>query len=241
VLWGIGTFATPDGAVAFPVSAADHEADTAAAGRALDAMGVGAGDRVLVVGLVSECAHLVPFHEALRARGAILSGSDATPFDAARTAKLVGQLGVRAVLGVNAAVLDGLVGDGVDPAVALGPVPLVAARPDAVARLRAAGLAPLVWAHAGPAVAVECAPGAGAHVDEQQWEVDVDDGEVVVGVRGTRALEGGPFRTGIRAALERTPCACGRSDVRLVGVGLIGTALDGTALNGTGPDRMAQR
>jgi len=224
LLWGVGTFATPEGAVAFPVSAADHEADTAAAGRALDSLAIAAGDRVLVVGLVSECAHLVPFHEALRDRGAILSGADATPFDAPRTAKLVGQLGVRAVLGVNAAVLDGLESEGIDPAAVLAPVPIVAARPDAVARLRAAGLAPLVWAHAGPAVAVECAPGAGAHVDEQQWVLDVEDGQLVVGVRATRALDHGPFRTGLRASLDRTPCACGRADVRLVGVGLIGMA-----------------
>ena len=227
VLWGVGTFTTPEGAVAFPVSATDHAADIAAAGRALDSLAIGAGDRVLVVGLVSECAHLVPFHEALRLRGAILSGADATPFDASRTAKLVAQLGVRAVLGIDGAVLDGWEIEGLDAGAVLAGVPIVGARPDAVGRLRGAGLTPRVWAHVGPAVAVECGPGTGAHVDEQEWEVDVEDGQVVVGVRATRALDGGPFRTGLRAVIDRTPCACGRADARLVGVGLIGTAVIG--------------
>src|SRR5579862_4121515 len=124
-LWGVGTF----GGVDFPVSAEDFEADTGAAGRALDSLGIGAGDRVLIVGLVSECAHLVPFHAALRDRGAILSGADATVFDAPRTAKLTRQLGVRAVLGVNGPVLDGLDAEGFDLLEVFGTVPVVGARP----------------------------------------------------------------------------------------------------------------
>jgi hypothetical protein len=212
-LWGIGTF---DG-VDFPVSPADFEADTAAAGRALDSLGISSGDRVLVIGVVSECAHLVPFHEALRQLGAILSGADATVFDAPRTAKLTRQLGARAVLAVNGAVVDGLVAEGFDLAEVFGSVPVVAARPDAVGRLRDAGVAPVVWAHLGPAVAVECAPGRGAHVDEVVWEVTERDGEVFVAPRSRRALTTGP-RAVAAASLERGPCAGGRGDVRVMGL-----------------------
>lgn len=215
-LWGIGTFATADGATPFPVSAADHEADVAAAGRALDSLGIGRGDRVLVVGLVSECVQLVPFHEALRRRGAILSGADATPFDAPRTAKLARQLEARAVLAVNGAVIDGLLSEGFDLADVFGAVPLVGARPDAVGRLRAAGVQPVVWAHVGPAVAVECRPRAGAHVDEALWDVTEQDGTIVIAARSPRAIAAGPYQTGVRAALERGLCPCGRSDVRLL-------------------------
>ena len=218
-LWGIGTFDAVGGPVPFPVTAEDMAADTAAAARALDSLGIGRADRVLIVGLVSECAHLVPFHEALRARGAVLSGADATPFDASRTAKLARQLDVRAVVALNAAVLDGLAVDGVDLGGVFGPVPLVGARPDAVERLRAAGVEPVVWAHVGPAVAVECRPGAGAHVDEAVWEVGEDDGAVVITPRAPRALPAGPYRTGVRATLARDRCSCGRSDVRLLGLG----------------------
>jgi hypothetical protein len=218
-LWGIGTFATADGATPFPVSAADHEADVAAAGRALDSLGIGRGDRVLVVGLVSECVQLVPFHEALRRRGAILSGADATPFDAPRTAKLARQLEARAVLAVNGAVVDGLVSEGFDLASVFGAVPLVAARPDAVGRLSAAGVDPVVWAHVGPAVAVECRPGAGAHVDEALWDVTEEDGTIVIVARTPRAIAAGPYQTGVRATLTRGQCACGRSDVRLLDLG----------------------
>ncbi|HZQ59393.1 MAG TPA: hypothetical protein VFA84_15240 [Acidimicrobiales bacterium] len=212
-LWGIGTF---DG-VDFPVSPADFEADTAAARRALDSLGISSGDRVLVIGVVSECAHLVPFHEALRQRGAILSGADATVFDAPRTAKLTRQLGARAVLAVNGAVVDGLAAEGFDLAEVFGSVPVVAARPDAVGRLRDAGVAPVVWAHLGPAVAVECAPGRGAHVDEVVWEVTEREGGVFVAPRSARALATGPCAVAA-ASLERGPCACGRGDVRVMGL-----------------------
>jgi hypothetical protein len=213
VLWGIGTFDGTD----FPVSQADFESDTAAAGRALDSLGISSGDRVLVVGVVSECAHLVPFHEALRQRGAILSGADATVFDAPRTAKLTRQLGVRAVLALNGAVVDGLVAEGFDLAEVFGTVPAVAARPEAIGRLRDAGVAAVLWAHVGPAVAVECAPGRGAHVDETTWDVSARDGQVFVTPRSPRALPAQAYGAA-DGLLERGPCACGRNDVRVTGL-----------------------
>jgi hypothetical protein len=216
-LWGVGTFLSAGAPVDLPVSPEDFIADTAAAGRALGSLGIGAGDRVLIVGLVSECAHLVPFHEALRARGAILSGADATVFDASRTAKLTRQLGVRAVLALNGAVLDGLVAEGVDLLDVFGTVPVVAARPDAVARLRDAGVAPVVWAHVGPAVAVECAPGRGAHVDDAVWEVDAREEGVVLSPRSARALAPGPYPIDA-ADVARGACECGRTGPRLLGL-----------------------
>ncbi len=216
-LWGVGTFTSSGAPADLPVSPADFAADTAAAGRALDSLGIGPGDRVLIVGLVSECAHLVPFHEALRARGAILSGADATVFDASRTAKLTRQLGVRAVLGVNGPVLDGLVAEGCDLLDVFGTVPVVGARPDAVGRLRDAGAAPVVWAHVGPTVAVECAPGRGAHVDEATWEVHADGGEVLLSPRSPRALPPGPYAVAT-GTVVRGACACGRADARILGL-----------------------
>ncbi|HVM65872.1 MAG TPA: hypothetical protein VMU14_13490, partial [Acidimicrobiales bacterium] len=210
-LWGVGTFVSAGEPVDLPVAPEDFAADTAAAGRALASLGIGPGDRVLIVGLVSECAHLVPFHAALRARGAILSGADATIFDAPRTAKLTRQLGVRAVLGVNGAVLDGLVAEGTDLLDVFGTVPIVGARPDAVARLRDAGVAPVLWAHVGPTVAVECAPGRGAHVDEAVWEVAARDGAVALSPRAPRALPPGPYPVGA-AGVARGACPCGRAD-----------------------------
>ena len=216
-LWGVGTFVSEGAAVDLPVAPADFEADTAAAGRALGSLGIGAGDRVLIVGLVSECAHLVPFHAALRRCGAILSGADATVFDAPRTAKLTRQLGARAVLGVNGAVLDGLEAEGFDLAEVFGAAPVVGARPDAAARLRGAGVTPVVWAHVGPTVAVECAPGRGAHVDDVLWEVSTRDGAVMIAPRAPRALPPGPYVIG-SAEVERGACPCGRAGARLVGL-----------------------
>jgi len=215
VLWGVGQFPDGHGRMPYPVSAADIEADTRGAGRALASLGVGRGHTVLFVSLVSEIVQTVPFHDALGQVGGICSAADATIFDAPRTAKLVRQLHPRAVVGVNGDVLDGLEQEGFDLADAFAGVPVLAAHPGAAARLQAAGLTPRVWAFLGPAVAVECEPGAGAHVDEAIWSVDDEGGEIVVIPVGQRAIGAGRYRTGALGAIVRDRCACGRGDPRV--------------------------
>jgi len=214
-LWGVGQFFDGTRRVPYPVTAADIEADTAAAGRALASLGIGRGHTVLFVSLVSEIVQTVPFHDALSQLGGICSAADATTFDAPRTPKLVRQLHPRAVFGVNGDVLDGLEQEGLDLSEAFAGVPVLGAHPGAMARLAAAGAAPLVWAFFGPAVGVECAPGAGAHVDEAIWTVDVDDGEIVIAPRRQRAISSARYRTGATGELERGRCRCGRVDVRV--------------------------
>jgi hypothetical protein len=214
-LWGVGQFAEGGHRVPYPVSAADIEADTRAAGRALGSLGIGRGHTVLFVSLVSEIVQVVPFHDALGRFGGICSAADATPFDATRTAKLVGQLHPRAVLGVNVDVLDGLEQAGFDLADAFAGVPVLGAHPGAAVRLEGAGLAPRIWAFLGPAVGVECEPGVGAHIDESVWIVDDEDGEVVVAPRAERAIGPARHRTGVRGPVVRGPCRCGRADARV--------------------------
>ena len=214
-LWGIGQFTEGGRRVAYPVSAVDIEADTLAAGRALASLGIGRGHTVLFVSLVSEIVQVVPFHDALGRLGGICSAADATPFDASRTAKLVGQLHPRAVLGVNVDVLDGLEQGGFDLADAFAGVPVLGAHPGAATRLEGAGLAPRIWAFLGPAVGVECEPGAGAHVDEAIWIVEDEEGEIVVGPRAERAIGPARYRTGVRGSVARERCGCGRADVRV--------------------------
>jgi len=214
-LWGVGQFAEGERRVPYPVSASDIEADTSAAGRALASLGIGRGHTVLFVSLVSEIVQTVPFHDAVTALGGICSAADATSFDAPRTPKLVRQLRPQAVLGINVDVLDGLEQEGFDLAEAFAGVPVLGAHPPAAARLEAAGLAPRIWAFLGPAVGVECRPGAGAHVDEAIWIVDDDHGEVVVAPRGRRAIGAGPYRTGATGGVARGRCDCGRPDVRV--------------------------
>ena len=62
VLWGVGTFATSDGAVAFPVSAADHAADTAgllAVYTTLDTKLVTSPEAIELTGLVAGASVLL--------------------------------------------------------------------------------------------------------------------------------------------------------------------------------------
>ena len=93
--------------------------------------------------LLSQTIHVTPFEQAAGLVGARYSSADATPFDAFRTASLVRQLSPAVVLGVDAAVLDGLAELERPLDEVFAPVrTVVTADADAFARLTEAGLAP---------------------------------------------------------------------------------------------------
>lgn len=207
-LWGVSRFLVGDQAVTWELSQAEIQADVAAARRFLQALGVRAGDRVLFLAKLPEAPYFWPLELALLAQGGQLSSADATPFDAYRSAMFLRTLSFRAVIGIDAAVLDGLEAQGADPVALLSPVPSVLARPDAVARLEAAGLRPLRMCFLGPALALEAWPGAGPAVDPELWELASEGGEVLVTSRIARAMRFERQRTGVRAAIERAGGRC---------------------------------
>jgi len=139
-----------------------------------------------------------------------------------RGGRVLGLCGGYQMLGRKIADPDGIEGppgqaEGLGLLDVFGAVPVVGARPDAIGRLRDAGVAPVVWAHVGPTVAVECAPGRGAHVDEAVWEVGSRDGAVVLSPRSPRALPPGPYPI-TAGEVVRGACPCGRADARLLGL-----------------------
>jgi hypothetical protein len=216
-LWGIGRLAGDGGdGPPFRVSGDDVRQDFKAGIAMLKSLGVDAGDHVLIVSMLSEAAQVGPIELACGRLGVRYSSADAQQFDAHRTATLVRQVEPKAVLGVNRAVLDGLTESAIDPVELFGPVPLVAARSDAIDAVPGS----VWWLPVGPAIAAGCTTGrgAGAHLDESEWRADLDaDSQVLItNVRPERATTLDRWPTGVRAAIDTAPCACGRADRRLV-------------------------
>jgi hypothetical protein len=185
--WGVGCYDDGTARVVWEISHEEIRRDIDAAQRALRTLGVGPGEPALFCSMLSEAGQFWPLVVGAMLVGAQLSCADATEADAARVAMFTRQLRYRAVVGVDDAVLDGLDGLGLAYGDVFGRVPVVAARPGAYERLRAAGLAPHRFVLCGPAVAVAAGPDAPAHVDPDEWVLGADGTRIVVTSRRERA------------------------------------------------------
>jgi hypothetical protein len=212
-LWAIGRD-HPDGRPAdFPISWADWERDTAWASTVLAQHGVGAGTAVLIVGGMAESPWFDPFETAVLRRGGHYSIGEVLPFDAFRSGLYASRLGVELVFGINRAVAEGL-GDKL-LVESLGGVRTILARPDAVPILRAGGLSALTVSRLGPALAVECPTGSGAHLNGAEWAVESAAGDLLLTTVGPRAHRIDRERAGVRGTVRDDPCPCGRPDPRV--------------------------
>ncbi|HEX4490655.1 MAG TPA: hypothetical protein VH914_05550 [Acidimicrobiia bacterium] len=201
-LWGIGRYEGPDGPVTWEISHDEIGRDLGAAPAALARLGVGAGGRVLHCSLLSEAGHFFPLVIGTMLAGAQVSQADATRGDATRVAMFLRMLHYDAVLGVNAAILDGLDELGVAYAEAFSDVGAVCARPDAIARLAVEGIDAHGFALCGPAVAIAAAPGAPALVhDTAEWELGSVDGRITVTNLRARATEFRGTATAVRGSV----------------------------------------
>jgi phenylacetate-coenzyme A ligase PaaK-like adenylate-forming protein len=216
-VWGVGRLLVDGAVTPWPVSQSDIDDEAQAAVGHLVSLGVGAGDVVVIVALLSEAIHAVPLEKAAGRLDALYSSADATEMDAPRTEYLINQLRPRAVVGVNRAVIRGLRERGREPADVFAVVPAVVTADDAAWRaLVDAGLAPRRWAKVGPTGALECAQRSGLHLDGERWDVGVVDGEIVVTNRAARLTPCARLRTGVAGSIADDPCPCGRPGPRLV-------------------------
>jgi hypothetical protein len=209
-LWGIGWYPTRTGFAAYPARTDDITAAARAAAVTLSGLALAAGDIVVYCGRASESVQFAPFERATNQLGATYTCVDAARFDGRRLGAVVTLFKPSAVLGVDDQLLLGLADASVDVAAALSTVARVAARPLAREMLRAAGLDPLLWLHAGPAVAVECDHRAGAHL-QARWAPETRDGSLWLATG-----DGTNIDTGISAAVHAGRCACGDDSPRLV-------------------------
>jgi hypothetical protein len=201
-LWAVGCYAGPDGLVTWEISHDEIERDLGSAPRALAALGVGAGGRVLHCSLLTEAGQFFPLVIGTMLVGAQLSCADATSGDAQRVAMFLRLLDYDAVLGVNAAILDGLDELDIAYADAFARARIVCARPDALTRLRAAGITPHAFVLCGPAVAIAPAPDALAVVaDPGEWELGSHEGRITVTNLRRRATDFRATVTAVRGAV----------------------------------------
>jgi hypothetical protein len=215
-LWGISEIATLDGPQSFAMSFDDFEADVVSAGDILESLGVARGDSLLAVSTFAESGMYTPLFEAAWRRGIIVSCAEATASDAYRVALLIRVLPrLRAVVGINDAVLDGLAAAEQGISSVFAGEAVVAASPGAWARLRAAGVASRLSVHLGPALGVECAEGAGAHI-ATAWRIDSDvDGVLTIHSAAERACGPQRWQAEGRWSLVAQHCACGRTTPRV--------------------------
>ena len=171
---------------------------------------------VLVTAQFDELAQLLGAERAIMSYGMVAVSADSTPWDAGRVESILRRFKLVAALGISEATLDGLERMGFNP-VQLFHGLVIWARPGAYERLQGKpGLKVYRWMEIGPAVAVECSAGAGAHIDRFEWDLAIEDDELVLSSRLERSQAFDGYRTGLKARILRGTCQCGNTDPRIL-------------------------
>lgn len=216
-VWGVGRVTVAGEMVPWPVSQADVEDETRSHVATMRRLGVGEGDVVVICSLLSEAIHVFPLEQAANAVGARYSSTDATEFDAFRTAAMIQQVSPVAVIGVNRDVVTGLQNLGRELREVFEPVRVVVTTDDpAHDALEAAGVAPRRWHKLGPISAFECDRRDGAHVDAQRVRIHASsDGGLFVTTAVERLTRCVDFATGLHGEVVDDACPCGSRDPRV--------------------------
>jgi len=203
------------GPVDVDVTWAELARDAVWATERMRALGLERGHRVLLTFSGFEGPWFQPVLEAFRTLGVVYATAEAMGWDHNRTFVFHRELDLHAVLGLSADTLEGLSGQAM-----LGKLfadtPVVQARPAAARRLRAAGIPAGVLTPLGPALAVECAERAGAHVNAAEWRVDERDGGLVLTPEPGRAPGLAEIPLDEPGQVVHGTCACGSDDPRVL-------------------------
>jgi hypothetical protein len=198
-----------------PFSSAEVQRARLAMQRRLASFHFRASHGILITSLVDEGAQFVALERAAMDYGLVVCPADSSFFDAARVESIIRRFDIAAVAGVGLPALEGLRHCGHDPAKVFAGL-TVWARPDAYPILQAMPAVNLRrWLEIGPAMAVECSAAQGAHLDRMEWDVELEEGCIVLTSRLRRALEFYRLHTGIRAHLRHDVCLCGSNDPRV--------------------------
>lgn len=217
-LAGIGQFVREGGNVAFELGWPEVERDTVWARRLLAVWGLGPADHVLLTVRNAEGPWFGPVVRALRATGVIFSNAEPYAWDVRRSTAFLDYLPIKAVIGLSGECADTLLADE-RAADLLRKVPVIWARTDAMASLRAAGLHPADAAMLGPALGVECPERSGLHLDPEEWQITAGATGLTLSVVGDRTYRGQDLALNITGAIDETPCACGIPGPRIRGDG----------------------
>jgi hypothetical protein len=195
--------------VPMPVSWADAEADTVWAAGILAGYGIGRGDHCLFV-TAGRDYWPRQVETAVTALGGFIGNIAPVSYEDRRLSVYLRFLPPKLIVGLSEELAEKVVGN--DELVALlQGVPHILAAPAAAAILAARGIAAKAVAAVGPALALPCAEGNGAHVDGSQFSVAQGPGSdtLTVSTAADRAftLTGGQARTRGTVAAD---CGCGR-------------------------------
>ena len=198
-----------------PVSAPELLRTQAMLERVVGSFRFAQGRFVLLISFLEDGGYAIPFERALMALGLLVTNADNSPYEALRIESICRRFDVAAVAGVTADVLDGLDTAGYAPETIFGGR-VVWAFPSAYERLAGIpGITLRRLLELGPAFALECREGAGAHVDGQEWDCRADHGEIVLTSRLLRATGFQDHPTLVRGHVLTGPCGCGSVDVRV--------------------------
>ncbi len=169
------------------------------------------GSYILTISVQEELPHFAPFEFGVQALGLFGTNADDSPYDAGRVESIGRQFDPVAICGVSQAILEGLKMFGLD-AQSIFKGRIVWARPDAYDAIAAMdGVEARKVCLVGPTLALECKHG-GLHIEGREWDVEADQGELVISSRLERTEPLHKCATGIKAKCVDTPCPCGSAD-----------------------------
>ena len=205
-----------DGPAAYEVTWDDLARDAAWTQERLHALGLERGHHALLSCSGHEGPWFQPVIEAMRNLGVVYGASEAMGWDYLRTRVFQRELDLHAVLGLSADTVEALSGQ-----LMLGELfrdtPVVLARPGAAERLSAAGVPAGIISPLGPALAVQCAESAGAHVNGAEWTVtERDGGLVVAAVLEQRVTGPVEIQLDTAGSVLAGRCPCGSDDPRVL-------------------------
>jgi hypothetical protein len=211
-LWAIGRDHHDGVPADFEVGWDDWRRDIGWAETILAHYEVGNATPVLIVGGMAESPWFDPFECAVLRLGGHYSLGETAAFDSFRSGLYARRLGVEVIFGITRPVVEGL---GDELATSLGSARVILARPDTIGLLAMVGLAAAIVTRVGPALAVECAPGSGAHLNGREWSVAEDGGELLLTTVGPRVHQLDHARVAVPGSIRTDNCPCGSDDPRV--------------------------
>lgn len=199
--WAIGLLRLPGGYQPYTVSLRDIERDTAWARQVFERLGVRSGLPLHLIGAGCDNEILWPYENALIGMKVPFGVAEPAAIDAPRSDMFLRRFRMQAVLGLSGELVEAFVALGRDLKGLLGHS-VIAALPEAVPALRAAGLAPWMQLPIGPIVAFESPAGDGARFDESEWLIEAPAGELLLTSIAPRACPFVRLRTGVRGRVQ---------------------------------------
>jgi hypothetical protein len=199
--WAIGLLRLPSGCQPYTVSLRDIERDTAWAKSVFERVGLRSGAPLHLIGTGCDNEILWPYENALIAMKVPFGVAEPVAIDAPRSDMFLRRFRLQAVVGLSGELVDALLALGRDLRALLGHS-IVLALPDALPRLRGAGLAPWTMLPVGPMFAFGSPGRDGARYDETEWLVEEEAGELLLTSLASRAKPFVRLRTGVRGKVS---------------------------------------